>query len=155
MNRHWRLAVHEAGHAVAHVHLGGQVRLVSMQRPKHTGGHCWLADALPPWESAIVALAGPAAELFIEDEPSRDHLDAVLRNADEDIHDFPVAQRLADEGGFSYDQAGEAAAQLVLEQWAAVEAVARPLRGARRGLMSGAKVSEIVANTRRGTAPSR
>jgi hypothetical protein len=67
----------------------------------------------------------------------------VLRNAD-DIHDFPVAQRLADEGGFSYEEAGEAAAQLVLGRWAAIEGVARALRGSRRGIVSGDRVGEIV-----------
>jgi hypothetical protein len=129
---------------VAHVHLGGQVRQVSVRRVGNTGGRCWPADALPPWASAVVCLAGPAAELFIEDEASGDHLDAVLASADEDIFDFPVAQRLADEGGFSYDEAAEAAALLVLERWAAIEAVARALRGSRRGLVSGERVREIV-----------
>jgi hypothetical protein len=140
----WRTAIHEAGHGVAHVALGGQVRQVSVRRAGNTGGRCWPADALPPWESAIVALAGPCAELFIEDEPSAAHRDAVLASADEDIYDFPVAQRLADEHGFSHEEAGEAAALLVLDNWKAVEAVARALRGSRRGIVSGDRVRQIV-----------
>jgi hypothetical protein len=152
---HWRIALHEAGHAVAHVALGAQVRQVSIRRTGDTGGRCWPADALPPWESAIVALSGPAAELFMEDEPSDPHRDAVLASADDDIYDFPTAQRLADEAGFDVGDAADAAALLVLERWRAIEAVARALRGARRGLISGARVCEIVASTRRGTAASR
>jgi hypothetical protein len=130
---------------VAHVALGGQVTQVSVRRTATTSGRCWFQDGLPPWESAVVCLAGPAAELFIEDEPSRDHLDAVLGSADDDIYDFPVAERLADEGGFSYEEAGEAAAQLVLERWASIEGVARALRGSRRGIVSGDRVREIVS----------
>jgi hypothetical protein len=117
---------------------------VSVRRAKDSAGRCWAADALPPWEQAIVALAGPAAELFLEAEPSRDHLDAVLASADDDAYDFPVAQRLADEHGFSHEEAGEAAALLVLDNWKAVEAVARALRGSRRGIVSGDRVRQIV-----------
>jgi hypothetical protein len=91
----------------------------------------------------------------MEDEPSDPHRDAVLASADDDIYDFPTAQRLADEAGFDVGDAADAAALLVLERWRAIEAVARALRGARRGLISGARVCEIVASTRRGTAASR
>jgi hypothetical protein len=91
----------------------------------------------------------------MEDEPSDPHRDAVLASADDDIYDFPTAQRLADEAGFDVGDAADAAALLVLERWRAIEAVARALRGARRGLISGARVCEIVASTRRGAAASR
>jgi hypothetical protein len=97
--------MHEAGHAVAVVSLGGQVRQVSVRRSGNTGGRCWGGDALPAWESAIVSLAGPAAELFVEADPSDAHKAHVLANADDDSFDFPTAQRLADEHGFSYDEA--------------------------------------------------
>jgi hypothetical protein len=147
--------MHEAGHAVAVVSLGGQVRQVSVRRSGNSGGRCWDAEALPLWESAIVSLAGPCAELFIEDEPSPAHRDAVLASADDDTYDFPVAQRLADEGGFDMTEAVDAAALLVLERWEPIQAVARARRDSRRGLIGGAKVSEIVASTRRCTAASR
>jgi hypothetical protein len=155
VGRKCQLAMHEAGHAVAIVSLGGQVRQVSVRRAGNTGGRCWGGDALPARESAIVSIAGPCAQLFVEDEPTDAGRAHVLANADNDSFDFPTAQRLADEHGFSYDEAVDQAALLVLDNWAAIEAVARALRGARRGLISGGKVSEIVASTRSDTAPSR
>jgi hypothetical protein len=147
VNRRWRTAVHEAGHGTAVVVLGGRVRQVSVRRSGNSSGRCWAADLLPAWESAIVSLAGPAAELFVEADPSDAHKAHVLASADEDDFDFPVAQRLADEGGFSYEEAGEAAALLVLEHWPAIEAVARALRGSRRGLVSGERVAGIVRSS--------
>ncbi len=157
MTPRWRIAVHEAGHAVAHVALGGHVAQVSIRRARDTAGRCRTVDQLPPWETALVRLAGPCAELFTAAEPTDDHLDAVAWSggADDD-HDHPTAERLALEHGFSLGDTAETAAELVLEHWAAIEAVARALRGSKRGIVSGDRVAEIV-RTRpiRQPAPTR
>jgi hypothetical protein len=74
-----------------------------------------------------------------EADPSDAHKAHVLASADDDDFDFPVAQRLADEGGFDLGEAVDQASLLVLERWPSIEAVARALRGSRRGLVSGGR----------------
>jgi hypothetical protein len=143
----WRTAIHEAGHAVAHVHLGGQVQQVSVRRDGGPAdGRCWYGDLLPPWEAAVTALAGPCAQLFVTEDPDiYDRAAAVVSGGVDDQHgDWATARALAAEHRFDGEDAAEAAAQLVLEQWAAVEGVARALRGSRRGIVSGDRVREVV-----------
>jgi hypothetical protein len=146
--------MHEAGHAVAVVALGARVNQVSVRRAGITGGRCWHdLGELAPMDEAIVCLAGPCAELFTaEGEPDAYHRAAVFVGADPDDHiggDWPTARALADAHGFSHDDAVDRSAVLVLEHWPAIEAVARALRGSRRGIVSGERVAEIVACTPR------
>jgi hypothetical protein len=136
---------------VAHVALGGQVRQVSVRRDGGLGdGRCWYGDALTPWGSATAALAGPCAQLFVDEQPDVYDRAAVVLSGGGDSNDgdWAVAQAIASEHNFDVGDAAEAAALLVLQRWPAVEAVARALRGSKRGLVSGATVSDIVAATR-------
>jgi hypothetical protein len=80
----WRTAIHEAGHGVAHVALGGQARQVSTRWAGNTGSRCRLADALPPWERAIVSLAGPCAELFVAHRVTEMHRAVTILGGDPD-----------------------------------------------------------------------
>jgi hypothetical protein len=142
----WLTAIRGVGHGVAHVALGGQVTQVSVRRTATTSGRFWFQDGLPPWESAIVSLAGPAAELFTADDPDADHRTAVIDGGGLDDHgDWSTARALADEHGFALEDATEQAATLVLERWPVIEAVARALRGSKRGIVSRDRVREVLA----------
>jgi hypothetical protein len=147
----WRTAVHEAGHAVATVALGGTLTQVSVRRIGHTGGRCWSdTHDLPPLSQAIVSFAGPCAELFIAEQPDDRHRLAAIDSGDPCNHvgaDWPTAHALAERHGFSIDDATDQTALLVLDHWPAIQAVARALRGSRRGIVSGTKVAEILTST--------
>jgi hypothetical protein len=54
-----RISWHEAGHAVLGHGLGRQIDSVSAAPPACV---VWAAGGYPPWQSAIINLAGPAAE---------------------------------------------------------------------------------------------
>src|SRR6185437_5685694 len=57
-----RIAIHEAGHAVAGLAMG--YRAVWLQR-EPTGGRCWQEQkSQTPWHALVISLAGEAAELM-------------------------------------------------------------------------------------------
>ena len=82
---------------------------------------------LPPWESAIIALAGPCAELFITDEV---HRSATILGGE-----WPSS--LADEDGFSIDEChrpgGSAAARALAGGPGRGSGAARLAAGSRLG----------------------
>jgi hypothetical protein len=148
INSRWCVAIHEAGHATAHLALGGSVRQVSVRRAPDSKGRCLMADELGPWETAVVYLAGPATGVFLDTDLSEAHLDAAAWSfGADDHHDGPMARALADTHNFDIGDAAEAAAEIIASRWAAVQAVARALRGSQRGIVSGDRVAEIVARS--------
>jgi hypothetical protein len=123
------------------------VHYVSVRRTSDSGGRS-VHSALPAWEEAVVHLAGPAAGLYVDAQPTEaQRAFAAWSLGVDDHHDLPRAESLAAEHGFSVDEATEEACRLVLKHWGAVEATGRALRGSRRGIVSGERVAEIVARS--------
>jgi hypothetical protein len=156
-----RVAVHEAGHVVASVLVGGPVprRVTVEPGPDYDGRTWWDASAVEPapdapadaradhvWRAAVVSLAGLAAEALAGVAPSRAALFAAARP------DVAEALRLA---GMLEGEAPEVLADLVRDaleilgrddaRWM-VAALAEVLAKART--LEGAALAEVLAKAR-------
>ncbi|MBK9118004.1 MAG: hypothetical protein IPM18_00125 [Phycisphaerales bacterium] len=163
MSERWRIAVHEAGHAVAAYRLGAWPGLVAITGPS-TGLAVSAMDG-PGWAVAVVAAAGPAAERFAAEyaAPRREPLPAA-RTADVATRQVAMVraafppESLVDDGATigawaaaARDGAGRlsrlcavhaAARLLVMLHAAQVLAVARAVFA--RGVVAGAELERLL-----------
>jgi hypothetical protein len=130
---HLELCVHEAGHAVAGVTLGAQLRsaVVVNSRVWGVDGLTTFAAGLPPWRDAEVAYAGPWSQAKFRSggrRPTQRQVYAVLSGSGhKDERAMCAAATGADVYDDPFSRARLAVPPLVEMTWPAVVSVAKLL----------------------------
>lgn len=138
-----RLALHEAGHAVAHFVLGRPVvRVVARQEEHQT--EPVPGTALAPRREAVLFYAGFEAELFSMGSPSQDSSDYLTAWMNGGHHDDEskvsmLAERYPE---VHPEEARAEAAELIARYWPLIEDVARCLE--RKELLDQVRIIEIA-----------
>jgi len=65
-NMRWKTAIHEAGHCITAIILGGQCHRLAIH---HTGGGIAFVTGLSPFDHAVMVAAASEAETLLADSP--------------------------------------------------------------------------------------
>lgn len=150
-------AYHEAGHAIAYIARGLEFRYVSLRGADAPAGDAdgvvlWQPRAISRSDNALIAAAGPAAEIRYREDPAMTvpRITAILNGTDdyyvteEAGHgDFETFARSADDWAADWRRAED----FVGNQWAAIETVAGELVAA-EGYLSYEDVTAIARGAR-------
>lgn len=148
----YRVAIHEAAHAVARIHVGAVPTPVEIYRNgsgmSHGTGEVWTSSSrgqYVTWDLLIVLLAGALAEARVA---KRDSLWILLSAGRVDYQQAQALFRQLIDDGYArdmaaaHDRAEEETRAFLRLRWKAIERVARPL--AQRGRLEAAEVVALA-----------